>query len=305
MSDFLPFVSMEFSSALGPTAGRYMVRPPGSAVADPSANGAGEAPRELSAADVLQITIIGAPTARGGLVFRRARKVDSDDEPRDVSILIATLIGTNNRFSVRQEAVRFLDACRADEDQQTELVGQCIDAINLAIRAYRAASRDPLPSEIDIHDAREVRIGYGEPEELARGGWTEAFTPPPPRAPKLSRGERLAPTEVVAQIVGGKMPLLGSEDLALRTMLDLEHGRPRAAALQLRATLDLLVSELTDAGESFIPPRDDLEQRIPAVERLAQLALDDRLDDDAEAEVAEILDRIEDALEDYRAWHTG
>lgn len=299
MSLLLPFVALEFSSALGPPAGRYIVRK------------LGEQPRHESGraqpgdADVLQIITVGASAARGGLVFRRARKAESDDAPRDVSILIASLIGATNAFASHSDAVSFLDGCRASEEEQRTLVTQCVDVINLAIRGYKSAARDPFAAEIEAADAREVRIGYGEPDELAKGGWTEAFNPPPPRAPRMSRAERLAPHEVVANVVSGRLPLLAAEDLALRTMLDLEHGRPRAAALQLRACLELIVAELTDAGEAWIPPRDDLERRLPNAERLAALALDDRVDEDAEAEVAEILDRIEDSLEDWRAWHTG
>jgi hypothetical protein len=312
MTTLHPFVSLEFSSALGPPAGRYLVRPGGGSAESNGARPDGPAvvPAEdrvarVGHADVLQLMTVGAASARGGLVFRRARKADAEAEPRDVSILIATLIGATNAFAGPSDAVRFLDGCRGDEEEQAALVAQCVEVINLAVRAYRAAARDPYAAEIDATDAREIRIGYGEAEDLARGGWTEAFQPPPPREPKLSRAERLAPTEVVAQVVSGKLPLLVSEDLALRTMLDLEHGRPRVAALQLKVCLDMIVAELTDAGESFLPPRDDLEGRMEAAERLCQLALDDRLDDDAIGELGEILDRVEDALEDWRGWHAG
>jgi hypothetical protein len=73
--------------------------------------------------------------------------------------------------------------------------------------------------------------------------------------------------------------------------------------VQLRATIDLLVAELSDADEAFADPRDELLERSRAVERLAALALDDRLDDAALDELQEQLDRVEDALEDWRAWH--
>ena len=261
-------------------------------------------PAGAATADVLHLQVVGAPPARGGLVFRRARSVEPDQGPRDVSLLIATLIGASNRFERQVDAVKFLEGCRADEGEQADLIHQCVDVVNLAIRAYRAAARDPFVSEIEAGDAREVRIGYGESDELTRGGWTEAFTPPPPRAPRVPRSKRLRPTEVVALTIGGRLPLLDAEEMALRTMLDLEHGRPRTAALQLRACLEMLVAELTDAGEFFRPPRDELERRVPEAEELAQLALDNRLDEDRVADVREILDRVEDALEDWRTWHS-
>lgn len=312
MSPFVPFVALEFSSAIGPPAGRYMVREPDG----PDADGAiGAAPprveratgviAEAGSADVLQIAIVGASAARGGLVFRRARRADADEEPREVSLLIATLIGAASPLDSHADAVRFLDGTRADEAAQADLVGQAVDVVNVAIRAFRAVARDPFIPEITVADAREIRIGYGEAQDLYVGGWSEAFTPPPPRAPQLSRAERLRPAEGVALALGGRLPLLDAEDLALRTMLDLERGRPRSAALQLRACLDMIVAELTAAGESFVPPRDELERRAGAVERLAALALDDRLDEAALDELAEHLDRVEDALEDWRAWHNS
>lgn len=286
MSAFVPFVALEFSSAIGPPEGRYVVRMV-----------------EDQPPDVLQLAVVGASPPRGGLVFRKARKAEPDDGPREVSLMIATLIGAANGFEQRRDAVAWLDGCRGDEEQQADLLDDAIAVINRAIRAYRSAARDPLIGEIGRDDARELRIGYGEAEELSKGGWTEAFTPPPPRGPRVSRAERLRPTEAVALALGGRLPILAAEDLALRTMLDLEHGRTRSAAVQLRACIDMLVAELTDAGEAFEPPRDELLARSADVERLAQLALDNRLDEDALAELNEQLDRVEDALEDWRAWH--
>lgn len=286
MSAFVPFVALEFTSALGPTPGRYLVRM--------EADGG---------ADVLQIGVVGAAPASGGLVFRRARKAEPNGRPREVSLLVATLIGTTNAFDGRADAAAFLHGCRGDEGQQAELVEQTVDAVNVAVRAYRAAARDPFLGEVTPADAREVRIGYGEAGEITKGGWTEAFTPAPPRSRSVSRAERLRPTEVVSLALAGRLPLLAAEDLALRTMLDLERDRPRSAAVQLRACIDLLVAELTEAGESFAPPREDLERQAVEVGRLAGLALEGGLDGAAVQELRECLDRVEDALEDWRAWH--
>lgn len=287
MADLVPFVELEFAHALGPAPGRYVV--------------VGDGEED----DVLQIRVLGAPPPRDGWLLRRARRVRDDETPRPTSVLLATLIGAGNRFSTGSEASAFLRSVREEEDRQAMLVDQALDAVNQAIRAFRAAARDPYVAEVARADARAVRIGIGSPEQVAGGRWADAFTPPSPRGPKLSREERLRPSETVALALRAVVPILASEDLALRTMLDLERGRTRAAALQLRACVDLLVAELTDAGTSFAPPRDALLERAPAVERLAQLALDDRLDGDALAELEEHLERVEDALEDWRAWHAA
>jgi len=307
VSELVPFVALEFSSALGPPPGRYLVRSyddaPAAAALTARVKRATGVSAETGAADVLQMTVVGGPPPSGGVVFRRARKADAAAQPREVSLLVAMLIGATNRFADRRAAVGFLEACRADEDQQAELVEQTVDVVNLAVRAYRAAARDPFLAEITPADAREIRIGFGDAKEIVKGGWTEAFVPAPPRTRRLSREERLRPTEVVSLALSGRLPLLAAEEMALRTMLDLESGRPRAAAVQLRACVDLLIAELGDAGEPFAPPRDDLARRVDAVQRLASLGLGGDLDEQAVEELREHLDRVEDALEDWRAWH--
>jgi hypothetical protein len=303
VTSLVPFVALEFSSALGPPQGRYLVREEIDGVAPATEPSPGDVWGEAQEADVLQISVIGAAPARGGLVFRRARKSDPAEVPREVSLLVATLIGSTTPFAGQREAVAWLDSCRGDEDAQSELIEEAVRVVNRAVRAYRGAARDPFIGEIARDDAREMRIGYGEAADIAAGGWTEAFAPPPPRSNRVPREERLRPTEAVALTLGGKLPMLASEDLALRAMLDLEAERPRTAALQLRAALDMLVAELTDADAAFVPPRDELEKRIPRVEALAQLALDNRLDEDAIGELREVLERIEDTLEDWRSWH--
>ncbi|MCW3010970.1 MAG: hypothetical protein JWO90_1374 [Solirubrobacterales bacterium] len=288
MSEHFPFVALEFGHGLGPEAGRYLV-----------------AAEDDAGHDVLQLRVIGAPPPKEGLVFRRAHRLDPSTPPRETSVVVATLIGAANRFASGREAERFIQGLKDDEERSTMLVDQAVAVLNTAVRAYRAGARDPYVAEITAADAREVRIGHGTAGALAEGTFSTAFRPPPPRVGRVSRAERLRPTETVAAALGGRLQILGAEDLALRVVLDLEQRRPRAAALGLRACLDLLVAELTDAEPAFEPPRDALLEREAAVERLAQLALADRLDEDAMAELAEHLDRIEDALEDWRSWHAG
>lgn len=286
VAELFPFVALEFSHAIGPPPGRYPVE----------LNGAPER-------DVLQIAALGAPPPSSGIVFRRAKRAHPDDPPREASLLVVTLIGAANRFVRRDEARAFLGKTRSEPERQDELVDQALAATNRAIRAFRGAARDPFVAEVERADARAVRIGFGSAQELAAGRWAEAFSAPPPPAPRLSRAERVAPEEAVAFALTGRLPLLDAEDLALRAMLDLERGRTRSAAVQLRACIDLLVAELTDAGDAFSPPRDELEEHARRVALLAELALDDRLDAAAVEELRAHLDRVEDALGDWRAWH--
>lgn len=283
MTGLTPFVELEFAHALGPELGSFKVT------------------RETGEDDVLQFRVVGAPPPKPILV-RRARRAYDNESPRSMSVLLATLLLPSERFASKQAADAFFSTIRRDEEQQAALIEQAVEAINVAIRAHRAAARDPYAPEISRGEARAIRIGYGTPEQLTDGRWSEGFEPPPPRAEKLSREMRLRPAEVVSLALRRKLTVLQAEDLALRTMSDLAAGRPRSAAVQLRACIDLLVSELTDAGPSFVPPRDALSERAAAVERLAQLALDDMLDDAAVGELRRHLEHVEDALEDWRAW---
>lgn len=283
MTMLMPFVELEFAHALGPELGGFKVT------------------RPTGEDDVLQFRVDGAAPPKP-ILIRRARRVYDNENPRSMSVLLATLLLASERFESKQAADAFFASIRRDEAQQAALIERAVAAINVAIRAHRAAARDPYATEISRAEARAIRIGYGTSEQLTDGRWSEGFEPPLPRADKLSREARLRPAEVMSLALRGKLTILQAEDLALRTMSDLTAGRSRSAAVQLRACIDLLVAELTDAGSSFVPPRDALSERAAAVERLAQLALDDLLDDAAVDELRLHLEHVEDALEDWRAW---
>src|SRR5205823_357150 len=82
-------------------------------------------------------------------------------------------------------------------------------------------------------------------EEVVDGRWRECYVLPP-RAPSRGRRQMLAPQEQVAAILSGRSPAHASENLVLRARLDLDQGRTRAAALQLRIGADALAAELRD-----------------------------------------------------------
>ncbi|MCW3013301.1 MAG: hypothetical protein JWO02_393 [Solirubrobacterales bacterium] len=253
-------VQFEFTHAIGPHAGRYIVAHPSSVDADGAALRSTELTRrerlsgvtmQASTADVLAITVLGAPTRRPRL-RRRAREAQTAGVPDEVPLLLATFVrGTNplTKDSADAQLLRIADS----EDEQQQWVADGLTVLNRAIRAYRAGSRDPYVTEVARRDARVVRIGYGTTDGLPDGAFTRAAVLPPPVGAKPSREERLAPSETTADVLAGRTSVLEGEDLLLRAFIDLDHGRTRAAALQVRAAVHLLELELAaaDHGEGI------------------------------------------------------
>lgn len=253
MSSTFLAVQFEFTHAIGPHAGRYVVAHPMSVDATGAALRSSDLGRRerltgvtmgSGTADVLAITVVSAPARRQKL-RRRAREAERGDGPADVPLLLATFIRGTEQLDADEADTRLV-AIAQDEDEQQRWVADGLAVLNTAIRAYRAGSRDPYVTEVAQRDARAVRIGYGTTEHLPSGTFTRAAVLPPPIGLKPSREERLVPSETTADVLAGRISVMEAEDLLLRTYMDLDHGRTRAAALQLRAALHLLELELAE-----------------------------------------------------------
>ncbi len=108
---------------------------------------------------------------------------------------------------------------------------------------HRVATRDPYGHEIGREATLVARVGYGTGDGLAEGRWEEAVEVPYPER-RRRRAEALRPQERLAAVLAGREPIDVCETLLLRARADLDQGRPREAALQLRAGLDALLAEL-------------------------------------------------------------
>lgn len=303
MAPLFPFVQFEFTHALGPEPGRYVVpvdeEVEGLAEAAPAAGGGVEEAsradevdpppeddseddflevddanlyREMGSADVLVVKVVEAMPVRGfGVVRRRARKVDVDPTPREVPLALATVISSSTPME-RGEATRFLDDIRESDDSQNSWVDEGLGVLNRAIRAYRAGARDPYVTEITRVDARAVRIGFGSGEEVSQGRWRRAYAIPPPTRQRQSRSERMGPTETMAAVLLDRHWVLDGEELLLRALLDLEQSRPRCAAIQLAATIDSLTAELADEplGQRAADRLTSVSRQAEHVRELAQ-----------------------------------
>jgi hypothetical protein len=164
-------------------------------------------------------------------------------------VTLVTAIVATEGFADHGAARAWLDVLRGDGDALEEWVGRGLAMLNRAIVAYRASAADPYVVEISRADPRAVRVGYGPATELKLGDWTRALGVAPLPPPRVNRTVRLMPTQAMAAVLAGEATVLESEELVLRALLDLRHGRPRAAAVGLEAGVELLLGEI--AGEVF------------------------------------------------------
>jgi hypothetical protein len=304
---------LEFTHAVGPHAGRYVVEPGLLRSTSPTSGGSPDpaldtrnqavagVSKGVGDSDVLVVGIAGAPAGRVRLL-RKARQVKPEAAPSEVPLSIVTFIKGTQPLQERREAARRLDELRFSEEHQKRWVDDALQVLNLAIRAYRAGAPDPYALEVTRRDAREVRIGYGTTEQVQNGHWEEAVELPPPAQRRTKRIERLRPAEAVASVLSGHATVLGAEDLFARALIDLDNDRPRAAAFQVGAAISLLGAEARSIGDHGGPDLGPLTQHAARARELERIAAERELDR-AEIEALEaIIDGVESALD---AWRYG
>jgi hypothetical protein len=172
-----------------------------------------------------------------------------------------------------------------------------LSVLNRALHAFRLATADPYLNPVERRQLLVARIGYGAGEQVADGLWTQAHELTLPSR-RQRRFKVLHPQERLAGLLSGRVPRLVCEELALRARLDLDHNRPREAALQVLIALDAAIAELaTDASAAALETRvaELREQRDPIADA-AQAALEGTLGADDRETVEFVLGRIEAAL---------
>lgn len=180
---------------------------------------------------------------------RRPRRAASE-EPAPLPLTRITAIRAFAPLTSQADAVRWLDeACEA-EDTVDVLVEDGIALLNRALHAQAVAAAEPrAPLELAPERAAAVRIGYGTGEEIADGRFTDAreVDGGSGASRRRRRQEELRPQERVAAVLRGRESLDACETLLLRARADLDAGREREAALQLRVGLEALLVELKGA----------------------------------------------------------
>lgn len=176
-------------------------------------------------------------------------------------------------------------------------LADALAVLNRALHAYRLAAADPHARGVGRDDALVARLGYGDGEQVADGLWTEARELTD-AGPRVRRRRVPAAQARFAALLTGRHAALATEELALRSRLDLDAGRERAAALQLQIALDAALSELTadQVAPALAERLEELRGLREGVAAAAQAALAGALEPAQRDTVSHALGRLEAAL---------
>ncbi len=184
---------------------------------------------------------------------RRAREVEPEPAPSPVAIARATVIDAGDPFDDNGAARTWLAGAGDGAQEQAD---EALAVLNALLHAHRAAAADPYARDVGAEQTLAVRVGYGAGDQVADGRWAQALELDlRPRRPR--RLAALRPQERLAALLSGRDRTLACEELVLRARLDLDEGRPREAALQVRVALEAALAEL-EPGTS----ERDMERRI-------------------------------------------
>ncbi|MBS1887813.1 MAG: hypothetical protein JSU06_11565 [Actinobacteria bacterium] len=283
LSPFFGFAQFDLAGTLPLADGRYLAR-------------AGDAGLE----SVLVIQTLAAPP-RPGRKRRRPRDAEAAPIAPAVPITRATAIRAFEPFDDPEKAAAWLATATAADAAIDAVVENGIALLNTALHAHAVAAADPTTVAVAAERAVAVRIGFGSGEQTAAGGYAEARevdVGPSGASRRRRRQEGLRPQERVAALLRGRERADACETLLLRARLDLDAGRRREAALQLRPAVEALLAELPGALEDPDHRRDieSLEELRPAIEGDADRALKDELPPDAEPSTREALEIAERVL---------
>lgn len=261
------FVQMEIPWELGPADGRYLLR------------GSDEEPRHV----VVLSTLDSRPRRERALLGGRARKgreVAAEPEPATVAITRATVVDP-----VPLAAQAQAQAWLKDLDVEREMWAAA-GVVNEVLAAHRIAAADPYVNALSPTQALVVRAGWGVGEQVADGQWEHAKELLGSRPRRERRASALRPAERLTWLLAGREEPLVCEELALRARRDLDQGRVRHAAVELRSAYAAALVELSAEG------RQDLALRIDELRGLSATIAEEP----AEEAVRHALERLEAAL---------
>jgi len=283
LSTLFGFAQFDFAGRLPLADGRYLARE-GSEAAE----------------SVLVVETLGAPpvaTRRR----RRPRKAEPEAEPAPLPLTRVTAVRAATPLDDEEEAGRWLDEATEAEDTADVLVGDGIALLNRALHLHAVASGDPHGHELTPERAVAVRVGYGSGDEVAASRFADAREVDVWASGASRRRRReadLRPQERVAAVLGGRETVDACEALLLRARADLDAGRGREAALQLRVGLEALLAELPGALADPDHEQDmgTLSSRRSEAGEAANAALRGELGDGQATAVRELLELCERVL---------
>lgn len=225
-------MQFDFPGALAVPDGRYLAR-----------DGSGEEGQR-----VLVVETAGAGPARRRR--RRPKQAEPGAAPESLPLTRVTAVRAQQPFDSAADARRWLEQTVASEDSIDAAIADAVGLLNRALHAQAVASADPLGAEVSPERAATVRVGHGSGKEVAAGRFAEAKAVDARSAAGSRRGRRdeeLRPQERLAAVLGDRERLDACETLLLRARADLDAGRRREAALQLRIGLEAMLVELDGA----------------------------------------------------------
>lgn len=235
---------------------------------------------------VLVVETLGAPSP--GRKRRRKSRPREADAAADLSVPVTRLTMIDAQ-AIEGDPGEWLSRVRKSDETRDELIGHALAFATRAVSAWRVASADASVSDPTAASAIAVRVGFGRGDELVEGRWEEAIDVPQ-AARKRSRTDALRPQERIAAFLSGREAPLVCEELLVRARSDLDGGRTREAALQLRVALEALLAErerLTSHGQE--KDLGMLDERRSVTGDAANEALRASLSAERLAEVAETL----------------
>jgi hypothetical protein len=277
-------VQLDVPGLLGLDDGRYLLR------------SGGDEQEEA----VVVVQTLGAPTRQPRR--RRPRLVEPGVELPEVPLTRLTVIPAQP--SDPGAAARELERIAGDPEAAEAMVVAGLGTANAVLRVHRVATGDPYGHEIGWEATLGVRVGYGTGDELAAGRWEKAVEVPHPER-RRRRADALRPQERLAAVLAGRESIDACETLLLRARADLDQGRGREAALQLRAGFEALLAELpgggaTAGGAHAGPDQEEdfaaLEARRENVQEAADEALHGELSAEHADQVTETLGICERVL---------
>lgn len=249
---------------------------------------------------VLVVAGTGAPAAIGRR-RRRGRSSQAEADPAPLSLTRVTVIRASAPLDDQAEAARWLDEVCEAEDTVEVLAEEAVAPLNRALHAHAVAAADPTGRQLAPEQAERVLIGYGSGEETADGRFADARqveVTSGSSSRRRRREQELRPQERIAAVLRGRESLDACETLLLRARADLDAGREREAALQLRVGLEALLVELEGAVDDPGHEQDmaGLRERTGEATAAAKTAAAGGLADEQRTRVEEMLETCERVL---------
>lgn len=273
-------MQFEFAGTLAVPDGRYLARSDGEQ-------------------QVLVVETVGAPPPPRRR-RRRPKESETAADPAPLPLSRVTAVRAEEPFEEAGEADAWLEEALASEGSIDAVVTEGIALLNRAVHAHVVASADPLGAELRADRAATVRIGHGSGKEVASGRFSSAREVDVRAGGSARRrqDEELRPQERVAAVLGGREHFDACETLLLRARTDLDAGRLREAALQLRVAVEAMLVELAGALADPDHERDmgELNERRKQAGEAANAALQGQLPVEDERNVVELTELAERVL---------